>query len=129
MAGKYNERRWEYGEEWQQKLARLRLVGDVARTRASNDRTRAHACLAFFFASIIVMPALRVRVESAPPLPPLKAWFPLSEDRYETVMDLQGELCSRLKVKYSEIILALDGYELFTGSHIRDVVRDGELIV
>lgn len=75
------------------------------------------------------MPALRVRVESAPPLPPLKAWFPLNEEEYETVMDLQIELCSRLRAKYSEIVLMLDGYELFTGSNIRDVVRDGELIV
>ena len=46
--------------------------------------------------------ALRVRVESAPPLQPLKAWFPLTEDKYETVLDLQGEICARLNVKFSD---------------------------
>ncbi|VDB86775.1 unnamed protein product [Peniophora sp. CBMAI 1063] len=75
------------------------------------------------------MPALRVRVESAPPLPPLKAWLPLNEDQHETVMDLQAELCMRLNTKYSAIVLTLDGYELIASSPVRDVIRDGELIV
>ena len=129
MAGKYNERRWEYGKEWQ-KVGTSALADDVARTRAlemiAHTRSRVFA---FFFASIIVMPALRVRVESTPPLSPLKAWFPLNEDQYETITDLQAEICSRLNVKYYDVVLVLDGYELFTGSTIRDVVRDGELIM
>lgn len=75
------------------------------------------------------MPALRVRVESAPPLPPLKAWFPLNEGDYETVLDLKGEICSRLNVKVFDTTLMLDGYELFSGSTIRDVIRDGELVM
>ncbi|THG98611.1 hypothetical protein EW026_g3616 [Hermanssonia centrifuga] len=74
---------------------------------------------------------MRVKVESGPPLPSLKAWFIVSP--VATIYDLKATLCAELpalregRVAAKDISLSLDGFELLDDSHV-EVVRDGDLL-
>ncbi|KAI0662818.1 hypothetical protein C8Q70DRAFT_473304 [Cubamyces menziesii] len=75
---------------------------------------------------------MRVKVESVPPLPHVKAWF--SANALPSILDLKNSLCADLQPLSNEhvlpdhILLLLDDFELLDSSPI-DVVRDGDLIV
>ncbi|KZT13197.1 uncharacterized protein LAESUDRAFT_754192 [Laetiporus sulphureus 93-53] len=75
---------------------------------------------------------MRIKVESAPPLPPVKAWF--STHSATTVLELKSVLCADLHalrddgIQGQDIALVLDDFELLDASPI-DVVRDGDLVV
>ncbi|KAI0329908.1 hypothetical protein GY45DRAFT_1278743 [Cubamyces sp. BRFM 1775] len=75
---------------------------------------------------------MRVKVESVPPLPHVKAWF--SANALPSILDLKNSLCADLqplsheRVLPEHILLLLDDFELLDSSPI-DVVRDGDLIV
>ncbi|OSD01695.1 hypothetical protein PYCCODRAFT_1411887 [Trametes coccinea BRFM310] len=75
---------------------------------------------------------MRLKVESVPPLPHVKAWF--SANALPSVLDLKTSLCTDLhalkqgRVQPQDILLLLDDFELLDSSSI-DVVRDGDLIV
>ncbi|KAI9069562.1 hypothetical protein FKP32DRAFT_60375 [Trametes sanguinea] len=75
---------------------------------------------------------MRLKVESVPPLPHVKAWF--SAHALPSVLDLKASLCADLHalsdahIKPEDILLLLDDFELLDSSSI-DVVRDGDLIV
>jgi hypothetical protein len=77
---------------------------------------------------------MRLRIQTVPPLPKLKAWFPVdSTDSWATVHDLKSALCSRVQVlrdasvQALHVVLFLDDFELLKESDI-NVVRDGDLI-
>ncbi|KAH9887605.1 hypothetical protein C8Q73DRAFT_712546 [Cubamyces lactineus] len=75
---------------------------------------------------------MRLKVESVPPLPHVKAWF--SANALPSILDLKTSLCADLQplsnehVRPDHILLLLDDFELLDSSPI-DVVRDGDLIV
>ncbi|EMD31767.1 hypothetical protein CERSUDRAFT_119350 [Gelatoporia subvermispora B] len=74
---------------------------------------------------------MRVKVESIPPLPTIKAWFGVHSA--STVSDFKSVLCSDLpalrdaRTQARDILLVLEDYELLDASPV-DVVRDGDLI-
>lgn len=75
---------------------------------------------------------MRLKVESVPPLPHVKAWF--SAQALPSVLDLKAALCTDLApFKHAAIVpehllLLLDDFELLDSSPIH-VLRDGDLIV
>ncbi|KAI0637605.1 hypothetical protein C8Q77DRAFT_1086815 [Trametes polyzona] len=75
---------------------------------------------------------MRVKVETVPPLPHLRAWF--STSALPSVLDLKASLCTDLaplaqdSVCPEDILLFLDDFELLDASPI-DVVRDGDLLI
>ena len=75
---------------------------------------------------------MRVKLETLPPLPPLKAWF--STGALSTILDLKTALCadlqplSHVRARAEDIVLLLDDFELLNTSPL-DVIRDGDLIV
>jgi hypothetical protein len=93
---------------------------------------------------------MRVRLQSQPPLSPLKAWFeiPLAlVNPQETIEDLKVELCRKVltppwtgnhgpsdtlkgneKLRADQIILEIDGFELLDGSAV-NVIRENDLIL
>lgn len=79
-------------------------------------------------------PMRRIRLTSAPPLPPLKAWFSISVIAVDApVSDLKSHLCSTLQIlrdaelQASDIELLFDDFELLSESRV-DVLRDGDLV-
>lgn len=74
---------------------------------------------------------MRVKVESAPPLPSVKAWLSLAA--LSTVSDLKTLICYSLQpfsdagIHERDIHLVLDGFELLDSSEI-DILRDGDLV-
>jgi hypothetical protein len=93
---------------------------------------------------------MRVRLQSQPPLPLLKAWFeiPLAlVNPQETIEDLKVELCRKVltppwtgkhgpsdtlkgneKLRADQIILEIDDFELLDGSAV-NVIRENDLIL
>ncbi|KAH9853351.1 hypothetical protein C2E23DRAFT_755320 [Lenzites betulinus] len=75
---------------------------------------------------------MRLKVETVPPLPLLKAWF--STHAVPSILDLKLALCTGLsplvhhRIDPHHILLLLDDFELLDASPI-DVVRDGDLVV
>ncbi|KAK0506723.1 hypothetical protein EDD18DRAFT_1124844 [Armillaria luteobubalina] len=76
---------------------------------------------------------MRLRIQTEPPLPQLKAWFPLPDDAI--IYDLKISLCSTVqvlraaKIKPGELTLELDGFELLDELASSGVVGDTDLIV
>ncbi|KAK0197838.1 hypothetical protein F5146DRAFT_1156842 [Armillaria mellea] len=76
---------------------------------------------------------MRLRIQTEPPLPQLKAWFPLPDDA--NIHDFKTSLCSTVQVlraaniKPGELTLELDGFELLDELDSTSVVRDTDLIV
>jgi hypothetical protein len=82
--------------------------------------------------------AMRIRLQSLPPLPVLKAWFVLPDPSlvaagHPTINNLKGILCREVPilslgtVQCHHILLEMDGFELLDGS-LWDVIREGDLI-
>ncbi|KAI0687350.1 hypothetical protein C8Q76DRAFT_803647 [Earliella scabrosa] len=75
---------------------------------------------------------MRLKVESVPPLPHVKAWF--SAQALPSVLDLKTALCTDLApfkhaaIVPEHLVLLLDDFELLDSSPIH-VLRDGDLIV
>ncbi|KAI8984904.1 hypothetical protein BD414DRAFT_537359 [Trametes punicea] len=75
---------------------------------------------------------MRIKVESVPPLPHVKAWY--SANALPSVVDLKASLCASLpalshdRIRPQDLLLLLDDFELLDASPI-DVLRDGDLIV
>ncbi|KAK0199314.1 hypothetical protein DFS33DRAFT_1401236 [Desarmillaria ectypa] len=76
---------------------------------------------------------MRLRIQTEPPLPHLKAWFPFIDD--VNIHGLKTSLCSTIqvlktaKIKPGELTLELDGFELLDELVCSDVVRDTDFIV
>ncbi len=76
---------------------------------------------------------MRLRIQTEPPLPQLKAWFPLPDD--SNIHDLKTSLCNTVqvlrdaKIKPGELTLELDGFELLDELASTGVMRDTDLIV
>ncbi|KAK0475190.1 hypothetical protein IW261DRAFT_1568104 [Armillaria novae-zelandiae] len=76
---------------------------------------------------------MRLRIQTEPPLPQLKAWFPLPDDA--NIHDFKTSLCSTVqilrtaKIKPAELTLELDGFELLDELASSGVVRDTDLIL
>ncbi|KAG7440271.1 uncharacterized protein BT62DRAFT_1012929 [Guyanagaster necrorhizus] len=76
---------------------------------------------------------MRLRIQTDPPLPQLKAWFPFTDD--VDIHGLKKSLCSTVqvlrdaKIKPGELTLELDGFELLDELASSGVVRDTDLIV
>lgn len=72
---------------------------------------------------------MRIKVECAPPLPAVKAWFVVPA--VFNILDLKASLLSQFpaiqNLSPADLSFSLDGFELLDSSPI-DVVRDGELI-
>ncbi|KAG6836916.1 hypothetical protein H0H93_001282 [Arthromyces matolae] len=78
---------------------------------------------------------MRLKLQTRPPLPELKAWFsPHPDDVPRTVSELKRAICMQvpaLKAKHlsgNDLLLVLDDFELIGDSPI-NVVRDGDLIL
>lgn len=85
---------------------------------------------------------MRIRVLSKPPLPSIRAWFPIPDHNaadavssstsvpMESVWDLKRALCDgihSLPPNPESLVLMIDGFELLDGSGL-DVVKDGDLV-
>ncbi|KAG6334277.1 hypothetical protein ID866_4817 [Astraeus odoratus] len=74
---------------------------------------------------------MRVRVTTKPPLPPIKAWFPVPSSSDLTVADFKSHLCKTLPTLHacvaSLLRLSIDEFELLDECEI-GVVRDGDLV-
>ena len=78
---------------------------------------------------------MRLKLQTYPPLSPLKAWFPLPESLLTllTIHELKHHLCTHLPVLIKScvhaknIVLVLDEYELLDETEAA-VLRDGDLI-
>lgn len=74
---------------------------------------------------------MRVKISANPPLPPVKAWFPLAHASTSTVLSFKSLLCTSLPafrgISPSSLRLYIDGFELLDSSELT-VVRDGDLI-
>lgn len=74
---------------------------------------------------------MRIKVESGPPLGPLKAWFIVPA--VPSVQDLKEALCADIAALHErgtsvdDFTLVLEGFELLDNSAI-GVIRDGDLI-
>ncbi|KAF8594927.1 hypothetical protein BDV93DRAFT_549024, partial [Ceratobasidium sp. AG-I] len=73
---------------------------------------------------------VRIRVQTAPPLEPLKAWHTFSPDsNFSTIRDLAGDITSALGLLLGgDISLELDGFVLLPTSPV-GAVRDGDTII
>jgi hypothetical protein len=71
---------------------------------------------------------MRVRLNTKPPLEPLKAWFPVSDN--STLVSVKKSICDALPGlnSSSTIKLELDGFELLDSSVAQDVLREGDII-
>ncbi|KAI0829242.1 hypothetical protein BC628DRAFT_1315291 [Trametes gibbosa] len=75
---------------------------------------------------------MRLKVQTASPLPLLKAWF--TTHPVPSILHLKAALCTELaplvhgRVHPRDILLLLDDFELLDASPI-DVVRDGDLVL
>ncbi|KAK1218241.1 hypothetical protein PQX77_014614 [Marasmius sp. AFHP31] len=91
---------------------------------------------------------MRLRLESSPPLPHLKAWFSSSQlqcnpgmhssqhkSQPAKILDLKKSICATVKplieggFRAEEIILELDGFELLDDLNVEELIRDGDLVV
>ncbi|KAJ8093205.1 hypothetical protein PM082_020690 [Marasmius tenuissimus] len=91
---------------------------------------------------------MRLRLESSPPLPHLKAWFSSSQlqckpgtyssqhkSQPAKIIDLKKSICATVKplieggFRTEKIILELDGFELLDDLNVEELIRDGDLVV
>ncbi|KIM83320.1 hypothetical protein PILCRDRAFT_819569 [Piloderma croceum F 1598] len=79
---------------------------------------------------------MRLKLQTNPPLSPLKAWFPLPKSSPSTLLtinELKHHLCTHLPVltkscvHAKDIVLVLDDFELLDETEV-GVLRDGDLI-
>jgi hypothetical protein len=79
---------------------------------------------------------MRLKLQTNPPLSPLKAWFPLPESSPPTLLtinELKHHLCTHLPVltkscvHAKDIVFVLDEFELLDETEV-GVLRDGDLI-
>lgn len=74
---------------------------------------------------------MRVRISANPPLPAVRAWFPLAPQGHATVSSFKSLLCTSLPafraVSPSSLHLSIDGFELLDACELT-VVRDGDLV-
>jgi hypothetical protein len=76
---------------------------------------------------------MRVRIQTALPLPDLKAWYAPNEDQ-SSIAHLKDALFLHIPVLEAslfhshQVVLLLDGFELLDDSPL-DVVRDGDLVI
>jgi hypothetical protein len=77
-------------------------------------------------------PRMRLKIQSAPPLPVLKVWFTVGEECI-TVADFRSALARELfafkSKSASSFDLTLDGFDLLEASPLLHVLRDGDLVV
>ncbi|KAF8627314.1 hypothetical protein AX15_004434 [Amanita polypyramis BW_CC] len=78
---------------------------------------------------------MRLRVQTIPPLPELKAWFiprPTSTLLHlNTILELKQAICHDIKQlhqQHGNIRLLLDGFELLDSLPFDEVLRDGDLV-
>ncbi|KAJ6591815.1 hypothetical protein DFH09DRAFT_1137992 [Mycena vulgaris] len=74
--------------------------------------------------------AMRLRIQSVPPLLPQKVWFTPGE--CITVANLKSALANALDLNRKSaapLVLTLDGFDLLEPSLVVDVLRDGDLVV
>lgn len=74
---------------------------------------------------------MRLRIQTSPPLLPLKAWFPTSvstSSETQIVAELKISLLSVVNAGKAKLKLELDGFELLDSSPVKDVLRDGDLV-
>jgi len=75
----------------------------------------------------------RIRLQSFPPLPSLKAWF-LIPPGVTNIRDLKLALCSQLsifkdmRIEPAHIVLEMDGFEVLEESHV-DLVHEGDVML
>ena len=77
---------------------------------------------------------MRVRISTSPPLPPVKAWFPLNLESLHpklNVSSFKSILCLSIPAFHSvspdSLRLSVDGFELLDNSEL-SIVRDGDLV-
>jgi hypothetical protein len=79
---------------------------------------------------------MRLKLQTNPPLSPLKAWFPLPDSlspTLSTINELKRHLCthfpilSKSCITAKDIVLELDEFELLDETEL-GVLRDGDLI-
>lgn len=79
---------------------------------------------------------MRLRVQTLPPLPDLKAWF-IPDEKYlpDSISKLKEALCSSVTVlkdagvRREDIQLLLDEFELLNETPFTAALRDGDLVV
>lgn len=77
---------------------------------------------------------MRLRIQTAPPLPALKAWYAPPHDTTNSIIDLKHALFANVPlldataIDGSQVVLVLDGFDLLDESPL-DVVRDGDLVL
>ena len=73
--------------------------------------------------------SMRVKISANPPLPLVRAWFPLHST--STIAAFKSLLCTSLpafsNITPTSLYLSIDGFELLDNSELT-VVRDGDLI-
>ena len=79
--------------------------------------------------------AMRLRIQTLPPLPDLKVWFvPRPTSAVNTIVELKRAVCHDIKQLQSQgiqpfgIRLLLDGFELLGDLPYHEVLRDGDLV-
>lgn len=74
---------------------------------------------------------MRVKIATNPPLPRVRAWFPLSVQGHATVFSFKSLLCEALpglcRIAPSSLQFSIDGFELLDTCELT-IVRDGDLI-
>ncbi|KAF9448166.1 hypothetical protein P691DRAFT_760171 [Macrolepiota fuliginosa MF-IS2] len=78
---------------------------------------------------------MRLRVQTLPPLPELRAWFiPDAPQVPSSILDLKGVFCSQIialndaGIRQADIRLLLDEFELLNESPYATALRDGDLV-
>jgi hypothetical protein len=75
----------------------------------------------------------RVRLETVPPLPTLKAWFPIN-DSPTSVSALKRSLCASLSalekfgLKAGQLDIEIDGFALLDELPMEGLIKDGDLL-
>jgi hypothetical protein len=74
---------------------------------------------------------MRLRIETTPPLPPLKAWINISQGLFglgtRTIHDLRQRIIKDFELP-AAIGLELDGFELLGRDAIRELLEKDDLI-
>lgn len=76
---------------------------------------------------------MRFRVSTRPPLPPVKAWFSVSDDANQDIDQLKHQLCSRIPALHdrhvvpANITLSIDNFELLDETET-DIIRENDLV-
>jgi len=74
---------------------------------------------------------MRLRIETTPPLPPIKTWFSFTQGIFgfgtRTINDLRKRIIAELRLPDS-IQLQLNGYDLLGSNLIEDLLEKDDLI-